>query len=250
MMKAISFFAILMFFAVSSFAEVPAFVQAAVDNPARPEKDVARDINRKPAEVLAFFGIQPGMKILDVFAGDGYYAEIASYLVGSKGEVTLYNNGSWAQYVQKKVAKRLSENRLPNANYIVKETDNLAFQSGYYDGALFILGFHDLYYEDARFNWNKIDVPAFLKAIYGALKPGGVLGIVDHIAVADAPVTSAQNLHRIDVAVIERDLKAAGFMLEGASDILRNPDDDHLKHMMDTSIRGHTDRVVMRFRKP
>jgi predicted methyltransferase len=231
-----------------SDATVASVIDAAVAHPGRPGVDTTRDVTRKPAEVLKFFGVRPGMRVLDVFAGGGYYSEILNHVVGEGGEVTLYNNGGWAGYAKAGLDQRLAGNRLPNVVSMVSETDATSFKTESYDAALFILGFHDLYYVDT--GWPAIDADQFIAAIHAAIKPGGVLGVIDHNAVAGADINTANTLHRIDPAIIEQKLTAAGFVLEASSDTLRNPDDDRLKPMGDPSIRGRTDRVVQRYRKP
>ena len=228
--------------------DAAAAIDAAVAHPARPRLDTIRDATRKPADVLKFFDIRPGMRVLDVFAGGGYYSEILNHVVGEDGHVTLYNNGGWAGYVKAGLDQRLANNRLPNVVNMVAETDATAFEPASYDAALFILGFHDLYYVDT--GWPAIDADQFIAAIHDAIKPGGLLGIIDHNAVAGADINTANTLHRIDPAIIEQKLVAAGFVLEGSTDLLRNPEDDRLKPMGDPTIRGRTDRVVQRYRKP
>lgn len=231
------------------YADSHTAIARAVSNSARPEADSARDATRKPAEVLEFFAIDTGMKVLDIFAGGGYYTEILSYTVGPEGEVGLYNNGGWDGFVGEGVVERLADKRLPNVQSIVMEANALSLEANYYDAAIFVLGFHDLYYSDEP-SWPAIDAENFIDRLYRVIKPGGVLGIVDHAAEPGVSVAVADLLHRIDPGIIRRDLISAGFVLEAESDILRNALDDRNKPMSDPSVRGNTDRVVMRFRKP
>lgn len=242
-------FAASMLFGASSFADGHTAIEQAVANAERPDADQQRDADRKPADVLEFFEIEPGMKVIDVFAGGGYYAEILSYAVGAQGEVALYNNGGWDGFVGAGVEERLEGNRLPNVANIVMEANELALESDYYDAAVFVLGFHDLYYVDEP-NWPAIDADNFVERLYGIIKPGGILGIVDHAAEPGVSVAVANTLHRIDPGIIRSDLVSAGFDFIGESDILRNPADDRNKPMSDPAVRGKTDRVVMKFRKP
>ena len=223
-------------------------IERALANEARPEADRQRDANRKQDQVLEFFGIQPDMKVIDIFAGGGYYAEILSYVVGIDGEVTLYNNGGWDGFVGAGVEERLTGNRLPNVQSIVMEANELVLEENHYDAAVFVLGFHDLYYEEA--SWPAIDADDFVARLYGLIKPGGVLGIVDHAAESGVSVDVANTLHRIDPGIIRSDLISAGFEFVAESDVLRNRGDDRRKPMSDPSVRGKTDRVVMKFRKP
>lgn len=247
MKKSILVLSLLIFSASVSGADNAA-IQQAVNNPARPQADSERDANRKPAEVLAYFDIRPGMRVLDIFAGGGYYTEILSYLVGDTGSVTLFNNGGWDGFAGAGVAERLAGNRLPNVESVVAEPEQMAFAMESYDAALFILGFHDLYYADT--GWPAIDAKAFLASIFNSIKPNGVVGIVDHAAEPGVSVAVANTLHRIDPAVIRADMTQAGFRYVGESDILRNPQDNRNLPMSDPSIRGNTDRVVMLFTKP
>ncbi len=238
-----------LFFAVTVLADGHADIERAVANTARPDADRQRDADRKPVEVLTYFEIEPGMKVLDIFAGGGYYTEILSYVVGVEGEVSLYNNGGWDGFVGAGVEERLAANRLPNVTSIVAEANDLSLEEDYYDAAVFVLGFHDLYYADEP-NWPAIDAQNFVERLYGIIKPGGILGIVDHAAEPGVSVAVANTLHRIDPGVIRRDLVSAGFEFLGEADVLRNPADDRNKPMSDPSVRGKTDRVVMKFRKP
>ena len=224
-------------------------ITQAVANSARPEADTQRDANRKPAEVLEFFGIEPGMDVLDIFAGGGYYTKILNYIVGDDGKVTLYNNGGWDGFVNNGVVERLANERLTNVESVVAEADEINFADNTYDAALFVLGFHDLYYVDTF--WPAIEPLPFMTAIYNSIKPGGVLGLIDHVAEpGGSTLEIANSLHRIDPAIIRRDMLAAGFVLEAESTLLRNVDDNHSLPMSDPSVQGRTDRVVYLFRKP
>ena len=223
-------------------------IERAVANPARPEADRARDSNRKPAEVLEFFEIKPGMNVLDIFAGGGYYSEILSYVVGAEGKVALFNNGGWDGFVGAGVQERLANNRLPNVESVVAEPAEMNFTPNSFDAALFILGFHDLYYEEE--SWPAIDADGFLAKIYASLKPGGIIGIVDHAAEPGVSLAVANSLHRIDPGIILWVMGKAGFEFVGSSEALRNPSDNRNLPMSDPSIRGMTDRVVIKFRKP
>ena len=235
----------------SAEPQMPVTPAEAVANPARSEADRTLDPQRKPAEVLTFFGISPGMKVLDVFAGGGYYAEIMSYLVGPDGSVTLYNNNPWDNFVRKAVDERLAGNRLPNVQRVTRVPSELADMEPGYDAAIFVLGMHDIYYEDLGNDWPAINVKTFLDNIHGLLKPGAVFGVIDHIgATGSDPAEVGKSLHRIDPAVIIRDIEAAGFELEDSSDLLRNPDDNLTELVFKPELRWRSDRTVLRFRKP
>lgn len=225
-------------------------VQEALENPARTEKDRGLDAKRKPSEVLEFFGIKPGMKVLDVFGGGGYYAEILSYLVGKDGNVTLYNNSPWNNFVNKSVTERLKDNRLPNVKRVVLEPADLDNLEEKFDAAIFVLGMHDIYYVNEEDGWPAIDKEGFLANIHRLLKDGGVFGIVDHNAAPGSdPSVVSKSVHRVDPAVVIKDVQAVGFTFEGESNILRNPEDTLKTIVFDQSIRWKTDRSVLKFRK-
>ena len=114
--------------------------------------------------------------------------------------------------------------------------------------AVFVRGFHDLYYEEA--SWPAIDAADFVERLYRILKSGGILGVVNHAAGSGVSVDVANTLHRIDPGIIRSDLISAGFEFVAESDFLRNQGDDRNRPMSDPSVRGETDRVVMKFRKP
>lgn len=132
---------------------------------------------------------------------------------------------------------------------MVAEADEIDFADNSYDAALFVLGFHDLYYVDTF--WPAIEPLPFITSIYNSIKSGGVLGLIDHVAEpGGSALEIANSLHRIDPAIIRRDMLAAGFVLEAESNALRNTDDNHNLPMSDPSVQGRTDRVVYLFRKP
>ncbi len=224
-------------------------IDDAIANPNRPEADVANDPGRKPVEVLKFFQIEPGMSVFDIFAGGGYYSELLSYVVGPGGSVVLYNNNPWNQFVMKSVDKRLLNNRLPNVTRNTATPESLVDMDGQYDAAIFILGMHDVYYSNPEDGWVAIDKAKFLAGIYGLIKTGGILGVIDHTGSPVDHVNVAKNLHRIDEGIVIRDLEAVGFTLEATSDILTNENDDYSESVFLKQHQRKTDRSVLRFRK-
>lgn len=225
-------------------------VEAALANPARLQGDHDADENRRPAEVLEFFGIEPGMSILEVFAGGGYYTEILSYVVGPEGRVVAHNNTPYLQWARAALEKRFTPGRLENVERLTAENNALEFPEGSFDAAVFILAYHDVYHLDEPNGWTRIDGPAMLAEVYRALKPGAVVGVVDHVAAAGSPAETANTLHRIDPALLRKDFEAAGFVFEDQSQALRNPQDDLGKPVFAKEVRGRTDRFIFRFRRP
>jgi len=224
--------------------------EAAVTSAARPETDLARDAGRKPAAVLEFFGIEPGMTVLDMFTGGGYYAELIAGVVGENGKVIAQSNQAYLGFVGDAFNERFESGRLTNVDVLMAENNELSLEADSLDAVMLALSFHDLYHSDPESGWPKIDGPAFLAEIKKGLKPGGIVAIIDHHAEAGAPAETGDSLHRIDPAIVIVDMEAAGFVLDGQSDILRNPDDDLNKIVFDPALRGKTDRFIMRFKNP
>ena len=211
--------------------------------PGRLAADYDRDTTRRPDDVLEFFGIEPGMVVLDMFSGGGYYSEVIARVVGDSGHVDAHSNQAYLGFVGDEFNARHADGRLENV-------DVLALEPGRYDAIVMVLSYHDLYYDDPDSGWAKFDVPALHAELVRGLRPGGILGIVDHRAEAGAPAETGNTLHRIDAQLVIDELTGAGFEFLGQSDILRNPDDDHSKNVFDPTVRGSTDRFVLKFRKP
>lgn len=234
----------------TSAAPATSIYEAAVANDARPEADRARDAGRKPAEVLKFLGITPGMTVLDMFSGGGYYTEILSYTVGDSGRVIAQSNEAYLQFVGDEFEERYLGGRLSNAQVLMAENNELKLEAESLDAILLVLSFHDLFYAAPEQGWPAIDIAAFLAELYSGLRTGGVVGIIDHYAAEGAPSDTGGTTHRIDPAIVIAMMAEAGFELDAQSDMLRNPDDDYEKVVFDPEVRGKTDRFVMRFRKP
>ena len=219
-------------------------------HPTRSEADRARDAGRRPAAVLEFFGIAPGMQVLDLYSGGGYYSELLARVVGATGGVTAHNNAAYLGFAGTEIEARYADNRLPNVSSLTAENNELQLHANRFDAITMILTYHDIYYVDPDNGWPAIDGPGLLAELYRALKPGGIVGLVDHSAPAGAPAETGGTTHRIDEAIVIEEMQAAGFTLEARSDLLRNPQDDLEKSMSDPAVRGKTDRFVLRFRKP
>ncbi len=223
-------------------------IRKAVENPARPEADRARDPHRKPAEILSFFGVAPGMKVAECMAGAGYYAELLSSVVAPEGHVWAQNNRFVLDRYAEAPMKALIE-RLPIANVtrLDTEIDAPGLPSGL-DVVLLIRFYHDFF-------WMGADRAAFNRAVFEALKPGGVYGVIDHHAEAgsgDRDAKEPTGLHRVDAELVKKEILAAGFVLDAESDLLRHPEDtrDWFIFVDGGKKRDMTDRFVYRFRKP
>lgn len=223
---------------------------AAVASETRPEEDLASDAGRNPEAVLEHFGIQPGDVVLEMWAGGGYYTELLAHVVGESGRVVVHANTPILNFAGEQHAMRHADNRLPNTEILLAENNELALEADGFDAATIVLNYHDLYWSSEEYGWDQIDVPAFLAELYKGIKPGGVLGIVDHQAVSGSPSETGSTLHRIDSAIVIAELSSVGFVLDGESDVLANAEDDLTKSVFDPEVRGKTDRYVLRFRKP
>ena len=226
-------------------------ITAALANPRRPAEDREQDATRKPAEILAFLGAAPGMRVLDAFSAGGYYTELLAAIVGAEGEVIAYNNPPYAKFAAKGIAARYADDRLANVRQVTAEVDELVLPPRSVDAALFVMSYHDLYWRPADGSWARTDPMQMLRKLHAAMKVGGVVVVQDHVAAPGGDVAEVvDRLHRIDPAIVKRDFKAAGFALEAESDALAHPDDDHTLGVFDPKIRGRTDQFVMKFRRP
>ena len=222
-------------------------IKKAVSNPARSAEDHKRDETSKPVEVLSFFGVKPGMKVLDFLSGGGYYSEILSYVVGDKGDVVAHTNEAYGKFVGEAINTRFGNNRLPKIKRLISEVPALGLGVEKFDMILMVMTYHDVYY--VADYWPEVDRDNFFAQIHSALKTGGTLAIVDHSAKSGTGSSAAQDLHRIDEVFARQDIERAGFSFEASSDVLRNPGDDRTIQVFDETIRRKTDRFVYRFIK-
>lgn len=245
-------------------ASVPAPIRTAVIDPARPIWHQARDASRHPAEVVAFAGIKSGDVVADFMPGDGYYTRILSNLIGQQGKVyalvplpTGMRDGEMVRELEDK-ARKAGKAVPPNPVDTVLALQNVyryrnvhvLWEMLYQYGAQFALpeqldavltanAYHDL----QNGTYGKLDMTAENKAVFQALKPGGVYLVVD--AAAAKGSTNANALQRADADQVKKEILAAGFALDGENKLLANTADDHAKPAADNS-----DQFVLRFKKP
>lgn len=229
-------------------AAADAGVAAAVADPIRPDADKEQDENRKPAEVLSFAEVKPGMRIADFIPGGGYYTRLFSLAVGKDGHVyaivpeELFKMKADADAAVQAIA---ADPRYGNVT-VLKQPVSRPSPPGPLDIVFTSMNYHDLHDKFL----GPADVAAVNKAIFAALKPGGVYIVLDHAAAPGSGLRDTETLHRIDPAVVKQEVQAAGFVLDGESDVLRNPDDAHNAKVFDPALRGKTDRFLFKFRKP
>ncbi len=231
-------------------ADLPATpIAAAIAAPERSDKDRERDQKDRPAEVMAFAGIRPGMAIADVFGGGGYWTELLARAVGPDGKVSLVNNSPYLNFALEDLKTRFTKDRLPNVTRRTVETCDMKLGEAGYDLILIVMSYHDLYYVDEEGGWPAIHASGFLDQLHAALKPGGSLLIIDHAAANGSGSAHAGDLHRIEEAFAKRDLESHGFKLEKTWDGYRNSSDDLSKIVFDPAVRGKTDRFTHLYRR-
>ncbi len=228
-------------------AAVPAYVTAAINDPAR-QADTDKDDRRKLAAVMSFAKVKPGQKVLELVPGGGYFTRVFSAVVGAHGHVYAAWPDEYAKVAQDETKQlqdlvaqphyaNVSVLNGPAAQLKAPEPVDLVFTAQNY---------HD--YPDAFMG--KVDPVALDKQVFAALKPGGLFVVIDHVAEAGSGMRDTDTLHRIDPAIVKQQVLSAGFVFDGESEVLRNPSDAHKVKVFDPSIRGHTDQFVFRFRKP
>lgn len=226
--------------------DVAATKAALAAAPGRSDEDKARDASRKPAEVLAFLGLKPGDTVLDLIASGGWYSVAAAIATGPEGKVYAQNPAAALQLrdgaYEREITDRLAANNLPQIERLNKEIADLGIADGSIDIAITALNFHDVY--------NSYGAPAaigMLQAIKAKLKPGGVLGLIDHVGDADGDNKTA---HRIDPALAVAAAEAAGFQVERNDKLLVGTNDDHARNVFDPAVRGKTDRFILKLTRP
>jgi predicted methyltransferase len=228
-------------------ADVPEPIKAAVAAEDRSIDDRRLDAGRMPAEVLAFFKIAPGQKVGELFAGGGYTTELIARVVGEGGKVYAQNTKEVLdRFARKPWEARAAKPVMKNVVGVERPTDDpFPPEAKDLDAVITILNYHD-------FVWQKADMAKLDKAIFDSLKKGGVYGIVDHSAAAGSGTRDVETLHRIDEEVVKKEVEAAGFKLDGESDVLRRPDDTRDWNSSPKAAgekRGTSDRFVLRFVK-
>ncbi|MBZ9647385.1 methyltransferase domain-containing protein [Sphingobium sp. 3R8] len=222
---------------------------AAIADAKRPAEARALDESRKPAETLAFLGLKRGMKAADIMTGSGYWAEIMADAVGPTGKVTAFEpNQFYTQPEEQKKWQALVARR-PDVQWVRYPFEAFSAPADSFDFTIINLSYHDLYWQSEKYGIPRTDPAAFVKRLYAATKPGGIVGIVDHVGAAGDTRAIVDKVHRIDPAVVKADFIAAGFTLEADSPLLANAADDHAKLVFDPAVRGKTDRFLFRFRK-
>ena len=225
----------------------PAYVTAAMNAPSRKD-DLTEDTGRQMAAVMTFAQVKPGQKVVELIPADGYWTRVFSGIVGPKGHVyTIWPDGyqkyveegyaNWQKLITTPEYSNVSLLREADADFKVPEPVDLVYTcQNYHD-------YHDKF-------MGPVDMVAFDKKVFAALKPGGVFVIVDNVAPADSGFSSTETTHRIDPEAVKKEVESAGFVFDGSSDALKNPADTHLLVSYKPPMSGHNDQFIFRFRKP
>lgn len=236
-----------------SSGQIPEYIRAAVANSTRPQMDRRRDVNRKPEQVLAFAGVRPGLKIAELEPAAGYYTRILCKAVGSTGHIyavnfNLHFSPQMLQRMRRMGRRMMGPPPAPktdcqNVTYSVQAAPALKLPSGL-DMVWTAENYHD--FHNAEFG--KPNIRTFDRTVFEALKPGGVFIIEDHAAAAGTGAKDTNTLHRIDPALVKREVESVGFHYAGESRVLHNPKDNHTQVVF--KMMDRTDRFLFKFRKP
>jgi predicted methyltransferase len=227
---------------------IPGFLSAALADPARPEADKARDAGRKPGEILAWAGLKPGMKVIDLVPGQGYFTRIFSKAVGAAGKVYAYVPDELTAVAKGRppsVSAWVGKPPFANTRMILRKMPEFGAPEKV-DMIFTAQNYHDLHLPFM----GPVDLAVVNRQAFKALKLGGVYIVIDHTAKPGTGPAQWDTLHRIDPAVVRREVEAAGFVYEGETRILRNPKDPLTANVFDAGIRGKTDQFAFKFRKP
>ncbi|MGH7933975.1 MAG: class I SAM-dependent methyltransferase, partial [Candidatus Binataceae bacterium] len=227
-------------------AQIPKYIAAAVNSPDRPAADKKIDESRRPEQVMMFYGIKPGMRVADLWAGGGYTTELLARTVGSTGKVYSQNQPFPEKFKKAEAAwkARLKE---PGMSHVVEVTkgfdapDFLPVKAGTLDAVTIVMNYHDMVgrgYDRGKINGE----------VFDALKTGGVYAIIDNRAPGGSGASDASTIHRIDEAFVINEVEKAGFRLAASSDVLCNPKDDRTLPFW--KMNHLQDRFVLKFVKP
>ena len=229
---------------VAASSQLSNVIAGAVSDPARPADHRKADGLRKPAETLAFSGVRPGMTVGEFYPGGGYFTRMLSDVVGPRGHVYGIENDRWKGAVEANNAL-LAERRWKNVSIDVAPFGTVNFPRPL-DLAWVTQNYHDLRIA----KYGKVDTIAFDRAVYKALKPGGIFFILDHQGAPTLSDADIEKMHRINRDVVVKEVTSVGFKLAAEGKFLRRPSDDHTKSIFDPAIRGHTDQYALKFVKP
>ncbi|HSF47467.1 MAG TPA: methyltransferase domain-containing protein [Burkholderiales bacterium] len=219
--------------------------RALLDAPDRSEADRTQDKKRNAPEFLSFIGPRPGMKVLDFGAGRGYSTELLARSVAPNGVVYAQNSPKLLEAIpaiKERFDERLKSPAMKNVVPVVREFDDpIPPEAKNLDLVTSFFIYHDTVHLG-------VDRAKMNKAIFNALKPGGVYIVADHSAKPGAGATLTKTLHRIEDSIVRKEVEAAGFQLVDEGKFLHNPNDPREESVFKTAIPN--DEFVLKFVKP
>lgn len=230
----------------SAHAKSTAPMAAALADPARPASHRAQDASRHPDKLIAFADVKPGQTVVDFVMGGGYWTHIMAGVVGPQGKVYGFQPTEFVAYraaygtEQDDVAKARA-NVMP-----VRSPFAAPAIPAQVDAIITVQNYHDLYLKPFPADTG----PKARAALYAMLKPGGTLVVVDHTAKSGSDIGVADSLHRIDPAIVRKELESAGFIFDGELNAWRNAADPMTANVFEPAIRGKSDQFAYRFKKP
>ncbi len=232
-------------------------IQQLLTNKHRPSEDAARDMARKPVEIMHFSGISEGDHVVDLFAGGGWYTELFSMAVGKQGKVYAQNDSVIWRFAEKGITERTKGDRLPNVTRLDKvEIINMTLPDQSVDLVFTALNYHDLFFTHSvrdgkvtKVREQAIDHKQALANIKRMMKDDGQFVIIDHVGLAGSGFNAPNDTHRIDPDIVKYQMNEAGFALVEEAFYLRNPKDDLNINVFAPGTRGNTDRFVYKFKK-
>lgn len=227
-----------------------AAIDAAAGAPDRLPGDADLDSARKGPDVLKFLGIRPGMTVLDLYSGGGYYAELTALVVGVSGKVVAHNNPPYLDFAGQELAARFTPGRLVQVERLVSEDQRLSLPAERFNAVLLIDVYPDIYFDGDDGSGPQIEGRQLFGEIFRALRPGGVLGVADHATLPGAPAAVAGRPGSVDPERLRRELVAAGFVYEARSEVLLRPAPAEVTPRFRSGQRGREGHTLLRFRKP
>ena len=224
-------------------------LRKALSGPDREVTDYVRDDSRKPVKVLEFLGIDTGMSVLDVYAAGGYYTFILSKAVGPEGRVFAQNTPRGLRFEEDRqeisqgeaLEMKIQRGKLSNVTHLVQSMDDIGIAPASLDAVMVVQILHDYY------NGNPGRALELLSKVKSLLKPGGVVGIIDHAGLPDADNRRFHRMQKIQALALA---EQAGFVVAGDSDLLHNPNDSKRRSIFDPMLNRNTDRFLLKLQKP
>lgn len=250
-MKIIWFRTLMLVLSISAFtahAKVSPNIVNALKDAGRPQTDTELDADRKPEKMVEFAGLKPGVKVMDLFPGGGYFTRIFARVVGDKGHVYAYSPTEYDPIAKKRRPEfDATKLFLDYANVTVLHAPiNSLSSPELLDVVWTAQNYHDFHNPFLK----PADTKIINKAVFEALKPGGFYVVVDHSAKKGSGLSATETLHRIDEDTLKKEILAAGFNFVSQSSVLRNSKDSREKNVFDPLIRHKTDQFVLKFQKP